>query len=237
MDLWIAVAVAVISYLVGSLSFARIVYRLITRKNLEDLELVSDKTGQAFRADSISASTVGAALGKRMGMFVSLLDIVKAAVVVLPARLLFPGQVFYLVAAVFVLLGHIFPVYYHFQGSGGFTVMLGSLLLIDWPAAIILPIAGPLIGLVLLRSLPLAFILWVPLLVVWMWLRGAPPPYLWYAVATNVVFIAGMAPQALRILRQRRAGQSSVGNAWVDSTPMGRGFVRMAKFFKVNIPD
>lgn len=237
MDVKVAIVVAIACYLIGSLSFARIVYWLVTRKNLEDFELHDEATGRMFKLDSVSASSVGAALNTRWGMLVSLLDILKAVLPVLGVRLLFPGQLYYLAAAIFVLLGHIFPVYHRFQGSGGYTVMLGSLAVIDWLAAIVLPIAGPLIGMLILRNFVLSLILWVVLLIPWMILRTDDPAFIWYAVAMNVVFIGGMLPQALRILKQRREGQASVGSAWVDSTPMGKSFARMARYLKVKIPS
>lgn len=237
MDVKVAALVAIISYLIGSLSFARIVYWLVTRKNLEDFELHDETTGKNFKLDSVSASSVGAALNTRWGMLVSLLDILKAVLPVLAVRLLFPGQIYYLIAATFVLLGHIFPIYHRFQGSGGYTVMLGSLAVVDWLAALVLPIAGPLIGMLILRNFILSLILWVALLIPWMLLRTDDPAFIWYAVATNIVFIAGMLPQALRILKQRREGKASVGSAWVDSTPMGRSFAKMAQRLGVKIPN
>lgn len=235
MDVKVAILIAIACYLIGSLSFARIVYWLVTRKDLEEFELHDNATGKNFKLDSVSASSVGAALNARWGMLVSLLDILKAVLPVLGIRLLFPGQVYYLIAAVFVLLGHIFPIYHRFKGSGGYTVMLGSLAVIDWLAAIVLPIAGPLIGMLILRNFVLSIVLWVLLVIPWMVLRTDDPAFIWYAVAVNIVFIAGMVPQALRILKQRREGQASVGSAWVDSTPMGKSFAKMARYFGVKI--
>lgn len=237
MDVKVIILVAIISYLIGSLSFARIVYWLVTRKNLEEFELHDEATDKNFKLDSVSASSVGAALNARWGMFVSLLDILKAVIPVLGVRMLYPGQFYYLVAATFVLLGHIFPVYHRFKGSGGYTVMLGSLAVVDWLAALILPIAGPLIGLLILRNFIASLLLWVVLLIPWMIVRTDDPAFIWYAVAMNVVFIAGMLPQALHILKQRRIGKANVGSAWVDSTPMGRGFAKMARYLKVKIPN
>lgn len=235
MDVQIAFLTALVSYLVGSLSFARIIYRLGTGQSIEKFQLRDAESGKKFDLASVSASTVGAALGAPMGMLVSLLDILKAVVVVWGARLLYPGQWYFLIAAVFVLAGHVYPVYHRFKGSGGYSVMLGSLVVIDWLAVLVLPIAGPLIGMLILRSVPAALLIWVVLLIPWMALRMDSPAYIWYAVATNVVFILGMLPQAIHILKKTRAGEESIGNGWMDSTPMGRSFAKMARFFGVEI--
>lgn len=236
MDFRFAVLTALVGYLIGSLSFARIVYRARTGKDIEKFQLTDAETGQAFDLSSVSASTVGAALGARWGMLVSVLDILKGLGVVLGARLLFPGQQYYLFAAVMVLAGHIYPLYHRFKGSGGYSVMLGSLVVIDWLAVPLLPIAGTLIGMIILRSVPAALILWVFLLIPWMWLRHGDGAHILYAVGTVILFVLGMLPQALLILRKLRAGEASVGNGWMDSTPMGRGFTKMAKMLGVKIP-
>ncbi len=236
MDIRIAVLIALIGYLVGSLSFARIVYRAKTGKDIEKFQLKDAETGQSFDLSSVSASTVGAALGANWGMLVSVLDILKGLVVVLGARLLFSGQQYYLFAAIMVLAGHIYPLYHRFKGSGGYSVMIGSLLVIDWLAVPVLPIAGTLIGMLILRSVPAALILWVFLLIPWMWLRFGDGAHIAYGVGTVVFFVLGMLPQALLILRKMRAGEASVGDGWMDSTPMGRGFTKMAKMLGVKMP-
>ncbi len=90
-------------------------------------------------------------------------------------------------------MGHIWPIYYHFHGGSGFSAILGGLLVIDWPAAFILPILGLLLGMLVFRNMIVASLAWIWLLIPWFWWRtDGDPAYMLYAVAINIIFLLAM---------------------------------------------
>jgi glycerol-3-phosphate acyltransferase PlsY len=135
------------------------------------------------------------------------------------------------------LIGHIWPVYYKFHGGSGFSAILGGLLVIDWPAALLLPIAGLLLGLLVFRNLVVATLSWIWLMIPWFWWRsGGDPAYILYAVAVNIIFLLAMIPEIQLALKYRKEGKYlAYGRGSLTAHPMGRGMLKMAKFFHVEI--
>jgi len=137
-------------------------------------------------------------------MIVGLLDILKIVLPTFALKILFPEQPAYaMLAAVGGLMGHIWPVYYHFHGGSGFSAILGGLLVINWPAAIILPIAGLLLGMVVFRNMVVASLSWIWLIIPWFWWRtDGDPAYMLYAVAVNIIFLLAMIPDVIGEISQ-----------------------------------
>ena len=135
-DLAPLLAAVVIGYLVGSISFARVVGRVVspaTRMDgaVIDLGEVGMRDGMQVRMDGISATSVSVQLGRRWGFVTSVLDVLKAALVTLAFRAALPEDSAYLVAAVFVVVGHNWPLWHRFHGGFGVSPMLGGLLVVD----------------------------------------------------------------------------------------------------------
>ncbi|MCK5737510.1 MAG: glycerol-3-phosphate acyltransferase, partial [Spirochaetaceae bacterium] len=114
-----AAAAVTIAYLFGSVNFAIIFTRLVSG---EDIRTLGNKNP--------GASNMGRVVGSGWGILVLILDALKAIIVILPARLWLFNQgtsidygVLYLMGIVAVL-GHIFPIWYHFKGGGGVSTML-----------------------------------------------------------------------------------------------------------------
>ena len=114
-----AAAAVTIAYLFGSVNFAIIFTRLVRG---EDIRTLGNKNP--------GASNMGRVVGRGWGILVLILDALKAIIVILPARLWLFNQgtsidygVLYLMGIVAVL-GHIFPIWYHFKGGGGVSTML-----------------------------------------------------------------------------------------------------------------
>ncbi len=115
---------AAVAYLLGSLSFAFIIVRLKTGKDIRTmgsgnagklpalLTLVGD-AGKAVLA-VFAGRWIFTALGSASSSDVSLL--------------IFGGYI----AGVFCLLGHLFPLYFGFKGGKGVATTAGMLLVIDW---------------------------------------------------------------------------------------------------------
>ncbi|HIY38503.1 MAG TPA: glycerol-3-phosphate 1-O-acyltransferase PlsY [Candidatus Agathobaculum merdigallinarum] len=112
--------IAVCAYLLGSLSFAIIVSKATLGKDIRNYGSGNAGLTNAYR-------TMGA--GKTL--FVLLGDIAKGAVAISIGAFL-AGPVGKLVAGIFVILGHMFPLYFGFRGGKGVLVGAVMLLLFDW---------------------------------------------------------------------------------------------------------
>jgi acyl phosphate:glycerol-3-phosphate acyltransferase len=238
MDPIIEISSFLFSYLIGSISFARLIVKLWTGRDVTKFEVAVDGSDEKYKAISIGGNTVSSVLGPKGGMIVGLLDILKIIIPTFIFKLLFPEQPAYmLIAAVGGLIGHIWPVYYHFHGGSGFSAILGGLLVIDWPAALILPITGLLLGMVVFRNMIVASLSWIWLLIPWFWWRAdGDMAYILYAVAINIIFLLAMYPEYQTAMKYKQEGRYlEYGMGSLKANPMGRGMLKMAKFFHVEI--
>ena len=111
---------ALIGYLLGGVNPAVIVGRL---KGYDPKKSGSGNPG---------ASNTVIMAGKLAGLFVALLDILKAAVSCWVAAALFPKlRAASLIAGVACILGHMFPVFLRFRGGKGLACMGGVVLAYD----------------------------------------------------------------------------------------------------------
>jgi glycerol-3-phosphate acyltransferase PlsY len=239
MSLGSAVLDAVLLYLIGSISFARLVTRFWSpEKDVTNFEIPVEGTEDRYKVLSIGANSVSSVLGPKAGMAVSILDILKILIPTLLFKLIFPEQPAYaLIAAIAGMMGHIWPVYYKFHGGSGFSAVLGGLLVIDWLAALLSPVAGLFLGMIVFRNMVAANLSWLWLLIPWFWWRtGGEIQYILYAVAVNVLFILAMIPEIKMAAKYKREGKYiEYGLGSMKSHPMGRSMLKLAKFFRVEI--
>lgn len=230
---------ALISYFIGSISFARVVTYLWTSgKDISEHEIPVDGTTDSYKVVSIGANSAASLLGPKAGMTISILDILKVFLPTLFFKLYFPDQPAYaLIAAVAGLIGHIWPIYYRFHGGVGFSAIMGGLLVIDWLSILVTPIAGLLLGMVVFRNMIVASLSWLWLLIPWLWWRtGGDLAHILFAVALNVLFLLAMFPEYQTAMKYKKEGkyiEYGLGN--LKSNPMGRGMLKIAKFFHVEI--
>lgn len=112
--------IAVSSYLLGSLSFAIIVCKLTLGKDIRDYG-----SGNAGLTNSYRT------MGGGKTLLVLLGDIAKGAAAVAIGALL-AGPIGKLVAGIFVILGHMFPIFFGLRGGKGVLVGAVMLALFDW---------------------------------------------------------------------------------------------------------
>lgn len=223
---------AIISYLIGSISFARLVTRWWTGKDVTQFEIPVQGTQDSYKVLSVGANSVSSVLGPKGGMMVSLFDILKIVLPTLFCRLYFPGQPAYmLIAAVGGLIGHIWPIYYRFHGGSGFSAILGGLLVIDPLSILVTNVLGLFLGLVVFRNMIVVSLAWIWLLIPWFWWRtGGDPLYIIYVVILNILFILAMVPDIKMAIKYRREGKYlEYGLGSLSSHPMGRGMLKMAR--------
>jgi glycerol-3-phosphate acyltransferase PlsY len=234
----IAILSLTLSYLLGSISFARLIVKLWTGKDVAQFEVGIDGTDEKYKAISIGGNTVSTVFGAKGGLTVGVLDILKVVLPTLAFKLIYPEQPAYtLIAAIGGLMGHIWPLYYRFHGGAGFSAIMGGLIVIDWLAVLISPIAGLVLGMVILRNLVVASLSWLWLLIPWFWWRtGGDPVYITYAVVINIIFLLAMVPEYKTAMKYKREGKyTEYGLGTLKANPMGRGMLKMAKFFGVEI--
>lgn len=239
MNLYLGIISALVPYLLGSLSFARIVtYVWTSGQDITDHEFSVDGTGDSYKILSVGANSVSSLLGKKVGMIVSFFDILKVFLPTLFFKLTYPGQPYlYMIAATFGIIGHVWPIYYKFHGGSGFTAIMGGLIVIDWLALFVTPIVGLFLGMVVFRNLVVATLSWIWLLIPWLWWRmDGDVSYIFYSVAVNILFMLAMLPEYNTAMKYKAEGkylEYGMGN--LKSTPMGRGMLKIADFFHVEI--
>lgn len=128
MDVVRGILAVVIAYLLGSVSFAYIITKIKTGKDIRTIGSGSAGTTNTARA-----------VGKPLAMVVMALDIFKGWLAAELGLLLF-GLTGGLLAFAAVILGHIFPVWLNFKGGKGVACGAGACLAIS-PAPILLAAA------------------------------------------------------------------------------------------------
>lgn len=235
----VAVGIGVAGYLVGSISMARLVTWLFARGHYQadktDLHL--DGSDRTLELKTVSATSVSAQLGSRLGFATYVLDLLKILVPALILKHTRTDSIF-LVFCAGGMLGHVFPIYYRFRGGRGISAAYAGLLAVSWVGFFVCSLGGMLIGLVLVRDMWTAYCAGVWAIIPWVWFTTHDPAYLAYAVFVNVVFMIGMIPETRQWFKIRRE------NKWNDTTEvmqlsgMGRGLLKMArKLGLVKPPD
>lgn len=120
----------IFSYLLGSLNSAIIVCRLLKKKDIRD-----------YGSNNAGLTNVLRVFGKGPALVTLLCDLAKGVIAVVVCRLvvhnvfdvvLFNDVKFIgYIAGIFVMLGHIFPVFYGFHGGKGVLIAATTLIAID----------------------------------------------------------------------------------------------------------
>jgi acyl phosphate:glycerol-3-phosphate acyltransferase len=231
MNILLFVSIFFISYMIGSISFARIVTRVWSGKNVTDFEIPVEGGEDHYKVISIGANSVSSQLGAKAGMLVSALDIFKVFFTVFLTKYYFPLNSWApIIAAIGGMIGHVWPVYYKFHGGSGYSAIMGSLLIFDPLAILLTPLIGLFFGMLVFRNLIVATISWIWLLIPWFWLRKPEnPEFIFYAVALNILFILAMIPEIKTGIMYKKKGMTDeYGRGSLSSNPMGRGFLKMA---------
>jgi len=222
------IAVSLLSYLFGSISFARIVTRIWSGKDVTKFKEPIEGEDEAYEALSIGANIVSSKLGSKAGMVVSFLDILKVAIPTFVAKRMFPASNWApIVASIFGMAGHIWPVYYRFHGGVGFSSIMGGLLILDPIVLLITPFLGIILGLVIFKNMVVATLSWLWLLIPWFLItKFDQAEFIIYAVVVNILFSLAMIPEIKIRMQLKKEGKST---NYMASNPMGRGYLKMAK--------
>jgi glycerol-3-phosphate acyltransferase PlsY len=124
---------AICSYLLGSISFAIIITYLFTKKDVRD-----SGSGNAGMTNVLRTVGVFPAILTLIG------DLGKAVAAICVSRYLFSSldiqnaaQIGMYVGGLFVLLGHIYPLFFKFKGGKGVLTCAGVFLVLDWQLCLV----------------------------------------------------------------------------------------------------
>ena len=125
-DLFLLILSILSCYLIGSISFGRIISKL--SKNIDITSRGSGNTG---------ATNVLRSIGVSYGLLVLFLDMVKSIIPVLIIENYEFSSINYAtqIAALSAIIGHCYPIFHNFKGGKGVATGIGPLFVIFMPAA------------------------------------------------------------------------------------------------------
>ena len=234
MDLRVAMAVFGAGYLIGSVSFARLLTRVFAPgTDLTKTEVRSVGSSQSVIMEAVSATAVSMKAGPRLGFATVVLDMLKITIPTLVVKALFPGTGYHLLTATAGMIGHIWPIYHGLRGGRGLSAVYGGMFAVDWIGVFATAFGGVIVGMFILRNVLIAYMGGLWLLIPWLWFRTHDWMHVAYAIAVNVIFVLAMIPELKQIIRIRRAGTPADFSEEIKLTAMGRGLYRMAERFGV----
>ncbi len=139
------ILILTLAYLLGSIPFSLIIARLF-----KGIDIRSHGSG------NIGATNVLRTVGEKEASLALIADILKGVLPVLFAVFVLE-EVWIAVTAVFVVLGHVFPIFAGFKGGKGVATSLGALIVII-PAGVIASLIVWLLVLIVFRYASLASI-------------------------------------------------------------------------------
>lgn len=132
----IIIAVAVVSYLIGSVNFSILISKAISGKDIRE-----SGSGNAGATNMLRTH------GKKMGVLTLLLDVLKGIIAIIIAMIVDKNigantGILSYIAGVCVILGHNFPLYFGFKGGKGVATSLGVVLMLDWKVGLIVAVCA-----------------------------------------------------------------------------------------------
>ena len=126
------IIVALIAYLLGSISFS-----VIISKKMAGFDVREKGSGNA------GSTNVLRTVGKKAAILTLICDCLKGVIAILVAFIAgkimknLDGALLIQLAGIFVIVGHTFPVFFKFKGGKGVATSLGVLLMVNWQIGLI----------------------------------------------------------------------------------------------------
>jgi glycerol-3-phosphate acyltransferase PlsY len=192
-------------YLIGSISFTRIIGKLaLPGEDLEHSTVQVEGTNEHFSFHSVSATTLRARAGAKYGIITSILDLLKAGIPIAVVFYCLNSQAYAYLISASIILGHDFPVYYRFRGGRGVSCLLGSLLFFDWPSIPVTLVSSMAIGLLVIDDAFIAYLSMPIYLVPWALLTSGASQFFAYAIVVNAIYWIALIPEMQEYLKFRR---------------------------------
>jgi glycerol-3-phosphate acyltransferase PlsY len=191
-------------YLIGSVSFARIVYFIVTKKRkIGSFSEPVPHSEEIFESDLVSATLVTKKIGARYGIMTSFADMLKVAVPTLMVKLFITTEPYFLLTALFGVIGHNLPVYFRFKGGRGESSILGILLVINWFGLLLVNLASTVLGFVTGSVLVVRWGGYV-LMIFWLWYYYNDWRYALFMILINFFFWLSMRKDLLRFIELKK---------------------------------
>lgn len=116
LEIFKLIFLSVAGYLIGSVSFSVIITKLVAGRDIRNIDLKNAGAYNVFKN-----------IGSGWGCIVGVLDGLKGFFLICIGFLLKMEIPHIIIAASFVIVGHCFPVYYHFYGGRGASAVIGIL--------------------------------------------------------------------------------------------------------------
>jgi glycerol-3-phosphate acyltransferase PlsY len=234
MDPIILFVVLVVGYLLGSISFARLIPRLIDpRASLDDISMPVQNSDERMPMRAMGANTASMKYGPKVGCSVGFLDIFKVFLPTLAVRLVYPGESYYLVVALAGFIGHCWPVFYGFKGGRGISPFYGALFAIDPLGAVVVASVSMFIGMVLLKDLLVAYTGGVFLTIFWFAITRGWGPEVIYALIVNMLFLIAMIPEVKMVREmEQKHGKGDMRKS-MSTFPMGQAMLKLMDALKI----
>lgn len=126
------IVIAIIAYLIGSVNFS-----IIISKKMAGFDVREKGSGNA------GTTNVLRSVGKKAALLTLVCDILKGVVAILIAIIIgaiwndLDKALLVQIAALLVVIGHTFPIFFQFKGGKGVATSLGVLLMINWKIGLI----------------------------------------------------------------------------------------------------
>lgn len=235
MELLITIFFSILGYLLGSISFSRIFLKILAPdKSIDEIRVEVDNYEGGFDSTAgYGATKASMILGTKWGVFIGICDMMKIIIPIILVRIIFfPTETYFLYIAAFGLVGHNYPIYHRFKGGRGMSVLFGSLIIIDWLGAILIPILGLLLGFTLFGSLTFASFMWIWLMIPWFIFRTFDLNFVIYAIIVNIVFMVGLIPEMRLYFKVRKEGKiKEYRKNLLQSSGYLRGMKKLEDFF------
>ena len=127
------ILIAIIAYAIGSINFS-----VIFSRKFAGFDVREKGSGNAGSTNMLRS------VGKKAAALTLVCDILKGIVAIVIALIMgnvikeFNGQSYLVqIAAVAVVIGHTFPIFFEFRGGKGVATSLGVLIMINWQIGLI----------------------------------------------------------------------------------------------------
>lgn len=231
MNIIIGIGCLIGGYLIGSLSFARIICRIKDKEGFKsDIEVPVKGTDMSYKVKARGATAASMKYGAKTGILVSIFDMLIIFIPTLILRILFPGEPYMFIYAAAGMAGHNWTIYHSFKGGRGVSSYYGGLLAIDPIGAIVTMSAGMILGFGIIRDFFIAYMAGLWFLIPWAIFVDGRPWYIAYAVIVNIFYIIAMLPdfkQYIAIKKNIDIDPKMV----LETNPMGRGMMKMSQWF------
>jgi glycerol-3-phosphate acyltransferase PlsY len=192
---WQYLTIAVASYLFGSINYSVIFSRSIKKGDIRKFGSGNAGTTNMFRV-----------YGLPLGVLTFSCDTLKGVLVCLATKLIFPninaldGGVCIYLAGLFAVVGHIFPVFFKFNGGKGFATSIGI-------CAFTQPIFTLCVAVVIIASIfiwdkmSLSALLFETIVLLWHWIFCDPQLNVYCCVLVSLVVVLVFVAHRQNIVR------------------------------------